>query len=151
MEIYQPEIGHEFFRVEYYGALTKYTIIEIDEANCKFSLTGLTDLSNEEYKLKEDPKPWASSSFNIDLIIENKNGEYFMDLDRAKAHSLARFEKEVNPKGVYRVARYFDDMFEQYVTENMSKKEAREKCNELNKSPRHYVYYGIVQQKSNKQ
>lgn len=74
-----------------------------------------------------------------------------MNLDDAKAHSLARFEKEVNPNGVYRVARYFDDMFEQYVTENMSKKEAREKCNELNKSPRHYVYYGIVQQKSNKQ
>ena len=42
----------------------------------------------------------------------------------------------------YRVARYFDDVFEMFVTGPTSKEEADKKALEFNnKRPRHYVFY----------
>jgi hypothetical protein len=43
----------------------------------------------------------------------------------------------------YKIARYFDDVFEQFVAYNMNKEEAEKKLKLLNRQPRYYVSYEI--------
>ena len=136
------EIGSKFYRVEYRGVITECEIIDYENGDPVYGLPRLTDFRNDEYKLNKDLKRPGSSNYPLELAISKPN-EYFDDLKKAKIKSLERFEKEVNPNGKYKVARYFDDMFEVYVTEILTKKEANIKAEELNKTPRHYVYYSV--------
>ena len=45
----------------------------------------------------------------------------------------------------YKVSRYFDDVFECYVTGELTIEEAKVKRDELNSKPRYYVSYQIRQ------
>jgi len=136
------DIGKVFWRVESYGALTQCLIHEIKNDNqAIIRLASLTDLRNQEYKLKTEIEYWASSTYGTDTL--QKSNQYYYDLDEAKKASLERFNKEVNPNGKYRVARYFDDIFECFVTDELLKKDANIQCNEFNSKPRAYVSYDI--------
>jgi len=136
------DIGKVFWRVESYGALTQCLIHEIKEDNqAVIRLAGLTDLRNQEYNLKTEIEYWRSSTYGTDAL--QKSEQYYYDLSEAKKASFDRYMKEVNPNSKYKVARYFDDVFECYVTDEMSKKDAQIKCNEFNSKQRAYVSYGL--------
>lgn len=136
------DIGKVFWRVEYRGVITQCLIFSINEKNeAVIKVATLTDFRNEEYKLKNEVDYFGTSTYGIDIIQENK--QYYFDFEMAKKASIERFNKEVNPNGKYRVARYFDDMFECFVTGSLSKKEARLMCDEFNSQPRAYVSYGL--------
>jgi hypothetical protein len=136
------DIGKIFWRVEYRGILTQCLIHEVkknDEAVIR--LATLTDLKNEEYNLKSELDYWSSSIYGTDTL--RKSNEFYYDFKEAKIASLERFNKEVNPNGKYKVARYFDDVFECYMPNEYAKKVAQIKCNELNSKPKAYVSYII--------
>mgnify|MGYP000895491922 CR=1 FL=1 len=136
------DIGKVFWRVESYGVLTQCLIHEIKEDNqAVIRLASLTDLRNQEYKLKTEIEYLGSSTYGTDTL--RKSEQYYYDLEEAKKASFDRYMKEVNPNGKYKVARYFDDIFECYVTDLLSKKDAQIKCNEFNSKPRAYVSYGL--------
>ncbi len=137
------EIGNKYYRVEYQGSLSLYEIIEYKNGDPVYSITQLTTMKNYEYAFIENPKPFGTSNFSTDVINKDKKG-WFLDFEQAKKKSYERFEYEVNPNGQYRVARYFDDIFEIYVTETLTKKEADIKAKEFNNKPRHYVSYSPV-------
>lgn len=149
-EFNASDIGKVFWRVGYQGVITQLEIYGINEkSEAVLRLITLTDLSNEEYKLKDDPQPLGSSTYGSKYLRENKSNEYFFDLEEAKKISFERFETVVNPNGIYRIARYFDDVFEGYESEGgkvieLSKKEAKAKAQIFNNRPRHYVSYAIV-------
>ena len=136
------DVGKVFWRVQSYGALTQCLIHELKEDNqAVIRLAVLTDLRNQEYNLKTEIEYWGSSTYGIDVL--QKSDQYYYDLEEAKKASLERYMKDVNPNGVYKVARYFDDIFECFVTDELSKKDAQIKCEELNSKPRAYVSYSI--------
>jgi len=136
------DIGKVFWRVGSYGALTQCLIHELKEDNTAvIRLANLTNLRNQEYNMETEIEYWASSTYGTDVLQESK--EYYYDLEEAKKASLERFNKEVNPNGIYRVARYFDNVFECFVTDELSKKDAQIKCNEFNSKPRAYVRYSL--------
>lgn len=136
------DIGKVFWRVESYGVLTQCLIYELKDANqAVIRLAVLTDLRNQEYKLKTEIEYWGSSTYGTDTL--QKSNQYYYDLEEAKKASLERYNKEVNPNGIYRVARYFDDVFECFVTGELSKSDAQIKCDEFNSKPRAYVSYGL--------
>lgn len=136
------DIGKVFWRVDYQGRLTQLLIHEIKEENkAVFRLANLTRLIDYEYKLNDVVDYMASSTYGTDVIF--KSDQYYFDLEEAKKASFERFEKEVNPNGKYRVARYFDDIFEGYASEIMTKKEAKIECDRKNDSQRHYVQFRI--------
>lgn len=136
------EIGATFYRVEYRGSITKLTIVDYKSKKPVYSLQLLTSLKNEEYNFIENPKAFGTSNFPLELAF-SKPEEYFDNIEDAKRKSIDRFEKEVNPNGDYRVARYFDNVFECYVTGVLNKKEAKEKKIQFNKKPRRYVSYDL--------
>jgi hypothetical protein len=139
------DIDSVFWRVEYYGVLSQYLIKDVlNNGNALFNISGLTDLRNGQYNLKEEIKYSSSSTFGLDILLRSPDS-YFTDLRLAKIASINRYDKEVNPNGNYRVARYFDDVFEAYDSGILNKKDAKEKASELNKRQRHYVSYGIVE------
>lgn len=136
------DIGKVFWRVEYKGMLTQCLISELkDDNNAIIRLAGLTDLRNQEYKLKTEIEYWGSSTYGTDTL--QKSDQYYYDFEEAKKVSFERYNKEVNPNDKYKVARYFDDIFECFVTGELSKKDAQIKCDEFNSKPRAYVSYGL--------
>jgi len=136
------DIGKVFWRVESYGALTQCLIHELKEDNkAVIRLAGLTDLRNQEYNLKTEVEYRGSSIYGTDVL--RKSNQYYYDLEEAKKASFERYNKEVNQTGMYKVARYFNDFFECFVTGELSKKDAQIKCNEFNSKPRVYVSYGL--------
>lgn len=139
----KAEVGNVFYRVQYQGLLTKLEIIEFKNDNPVYALTSLVTIKDDVWKFREDPKRHGTSNYPIS-IMQEKPLEYFTVYEDAVQKSLDRFEKEVNPNGNYRVARYFDDMFEAYVTGVLTKKEAKIQVEMFNTStPRHYVQYRI--------
>lgn len=142
-EFNQSDIGKLFWRVEHSGVMSQYLIEEVHEnLTATFKIAGMTNISQFEHSFRDEINYWCRSNFGTRVI--RSNDEFFLNLDIAKRASKSLFEEEVNPNGVYRVARYFDDMFEAYVTDELSKKDAHSKRDELNKQPRHYVSYGVV-------
>ena len=139
----EKDLGRLFWRVSYRGVFTQYVVSSLTKdgkggAWCR--VAQLTDLRNDIYTLKEPVLAVAYSTLSPDVFI---NEEFFIDYEEAKKNSRERFDREVNPLGKYRVARYFDDVFECYMTEVLTKTEATEEMKKLNKSPRHYVSFGI--------
>lgn len=136
------DIGKVFWRVESYGALTQCLIHEVKEdKRAVIKLAGLTDFRNEGYKMKTEIEYWTSSTYGTEVL--QRSDQFYYDFDEAKKASFDRYMKEVNPNGIYKVARYFDDVFECFVTGELSKGEAQIKCNELNSETRGYLSYGI--------
>jgi hypothetical protein len=136
------DIGKVFWRVEGCGVLTQCLIHEIKEDNqAVIRLAMLTDLKNQEYKLKTEIEYWGSSTYGTDTLQSSE--QYYFDFEEAKKVSFCWYIKEANPSGKYKVARYFDDVFECYVTDLLSKKDAQIKCNEFNSKPRAYISYGL--------
>ena len=136
------DIGKIFWRVEYRGVLTQCLIHEVKKNHeAVIRLATLTDLKNKEYALKSEIEYWSSSTYGTDTL--RKSNEFYYDFEEAKKISSERFNKEVNPNGKYKVARYFEDVFEGYIHGEFSKKVAQIKCNELNSKPRSYVNYRI--------
>ncbi len=142
-------IGGKYYRVTYDGVLREYKIIREEKGVPVYSITQLVSLKDSEYSFIEEPKSFGTSTFSLDIIKNNEQKEWFTDLEKAKNVSKERFDKVVNPNGDYRVARYFDDRFEHYVTEIMSKKEAYSEASKLNRKERAYVSYQVVMQKTN--
>jgi hypothetical protein len=136
------DIGKIFWRVEYKGVLTQCLIHEVKKNNeAVVRLATLTDLINEEYNLRSELEYWSSSTYGTDTL--RKSNEFYYDFEEAKKISLERFNKEVNPNGKYKVARYFDDVFECYMPNEYPKKVAQIKCNELNLKSKAYISYRI--------
>ena len=137
------DIGKVFWRVEYKGVLTQCLISELkDDNKAIIKLAGLTDLRNQEYKIKTEIEYWGSSTYGTDTL--QKSDQYYYDFEEAKKASFERYSKEVNPNGTYKVARYFDNIFECFVTGELSKKDAQIKCDEFNSKPIAYVNYGLI-------
>jgi len=67
-------------------------------------------------------------------LIKELNSNYEIDTTSINIQKITDMHK-------YKVARYFDDVFEIYVTGELSKDEAQSKCNELNFNSRAYVSY----------
>ena len=145
------DIGKIFWRVEYRGIMTQCIIHSVNaDGDAIIQLGGLTDLRNEEYKLKdtEDITFGGSSTYGMEYL---KRDEYHFDFEEAKTASYERYLREVNPFGECKVARYFDDVFETYVKDPVTKedlvfnkKDAKAEANRQNDAkPRAYVYYDI--------
>ncbi len=138
--------GKIIWRVGYNGPITPYKVLEVCE-NGDFVmglLPPITKITDFDYAIIElsDKEYFGKSTFNPKTC--SSAHEFFDDLELAKDQSLVNFEKEVNPNASYRVARYFDDVFEAYETGPLSKRDAIERRKQLNATQRHYVSYRAV-------
>jgi len=139
----ENKIGTVIYRVEYRGVFSRYTLVGFKEDKSPIlAVATITDFSNNSYKINEELKNWATCNFSIENALL-KTEEFFTNYDEAKLKSIERYEKEVNPNGKYKVARYFDNVFESFVTGELSKNDALEKAKQLNRSIRAYVSYSI--------
>ncbi len=145
------DVGKVFWRVEYRGILQQLLIHEVKEnADAVLRICHMTDMSNDDYKIREEVEYFGSSTYGV-ASINKSSDEYFTDLEEAKTASYERYLREVNPFGQYKVARYFDDVFETYVKDPktredlvFNKKDAKAEATRQNDAkPRAYVYYGI--------
>lgn len=145
------DVGKVFWRVGYNGVLTQLQIHEVKEnGDAVLRIGGLSDMSNYDYKIREEVEYMGSSTYGVDTI-QKSSDEYFEDLEQAKTASYERYLREVNPFGQYKVARYFDDVFETYVKDPktredlvFNKKDAKAEAIKQNDAkPRAYVYYDI--------
>ncbi len=136
------KLGDKYYRVEHQGTLSMYEVVGFKNDEPLYGITQLAYSKNDEYIYHDNPERFGTSNFSINKLKSRE--DYFDNLNEAKKEALKRFEKQVNPNGDYKVARYFDDVFEAYVTDVLTKTEANKKALELNKmKPRHYVRYSI--------
>lgn len=140
----------EFYVVSYNGILQHYKKIGYDEKNVpKWSSMSMMDCSKyEEWKIIEIKSDECKCKF-VSIFTEEyaKTIDGFFikeDFELAKISSMELYNKYFAPNSKYKVARYFDDVFECYVTGELNKKDADEKKQSLNKKTRCYVYYDIV-------
>ena len=110
----------------------------------------LESTQDEEWKLKNDIDSFeeclGKCELTEDYIRSNMKIFYeYKDFDEAAKKSKELWDKFYKPLSLYRVAQYFDDIFECYVSEPMCKKDARNlqyKFRENNK--RYGVDFGII-------
>ena len=106
-----------------------------------FCLSGCQD---DEWKLEDDislPKDYLGKCELSEEYIKN-NMEIFYeykDFDIAAKKSKELWDNFYKPSSLYKVAQYFDDIFEHYVSEAMSKKDARKEQDRLNNSNKRYL------------
>ncbi len=138
-----------YYRVEHGGRLSMWTKKPDgqSEHDTEFYIHTLSFVEEDSRwscnQAPSDKKSNRSSYLdNSGKVIDDE--EWFSDLEAAKKVAEEKYYKQINPFGKYKVARYFDDCFEAYVTKEISKKEAQEKAAEFNRRKRHYVSYGIV-------
>jgi hypothetical protein len=138
------EVGEIYFRVYYDGRMEQLTVKKIEDGKPTFSLHRLTLITDHSYKFLDEPVgSCGTTSFDF-KVIESKPKEFFGNLGKAKKTSLENFECVVNPNGKYKVARYFDDIFEATVTVAMSKQNAMAEAKKLNARLSCYVSYRIL-------
>lgn len=150
-EFTSEDIGKVFWRVEYKGVLSQLLVHEVkDNADAVLRIAHMTNLANDSYNLEEEPDYWCSSTYGTRTIRESESNEYFTDYEEAKKASYERYLREVNPFGKYKVAKYFDDHFEGYYKDPVTKeemiynkKDANIQADKLNSGPRAYVCYRI--------
>lgn len=136
------DIGKVFWRVEYRGHMTKCAVSDVNEkGEAVIELYMLTDLKNLEYKLKDKVECCGRSTCSSDILRNNK--DFYFSFNQAKKASLSRYNVDVNPNGTYKVARYFDDIFVCYVTNELPRKSAQKACNELNQKADFLVSYSL--------
>lgn len=137
IEDYQKQFPVVRYRVSYNGYLEKLVSTSKVRACFIFSLFNLMDCNTfEEWKIKNN-----NSYPCYQVLSEEGISELFTDFEEAKRVSKERWDEVVAPNALYRVAYYFDDIFEKYVTEPLSKREAFEKADEFRKKRAKYLYY----------
>lgn len=147
IEEYQKQFPIVRYRVGNNGWLERLVSTSKAGKYYVFSLINLMDCNGfEDWKIKESDNDNITSKL-FQTLSEDSISELYTDFEEAKRISKERWEKEVDPNGLYRVAHYFDDMFDGYVTEPMSKKEAFDKSDEFNKKRRYLHYYTAVKVK----
>lgn len=143
IEEYQKQFPIVRYRVLYNGYMEKFVSNSKAGKYFVFSITSLMDCNAfEEWKIKEN----NNNTSNLFQTLNLKSiSELFSDFEEAKRVSKERWDREVAPNALYRIAYYFDDMFEKYVTEPMSKIEANNKADEFRKKRARYLdYYQVV-------
>jgi len=149
------DIGKSFWKTEVHGTLTEHYIDSINADDvATMRLKTIISTKDEDYVNvpKEEQYFYGSVTYAMhtlrNYVLNNPN--YFLNLDEALEASAAKYEKEVNPNGQYKVARYFDDVFETYMKDPITKEDmiynkkgARTEAARLNGLPRAYVSYGI--------
>ncbi len=136
------KINESIYRVQYQGLITEMKLISINDNNVGvFKIRSLISIKDDIW-LEKPREFWGTQTIPLNLFDFN-GGEYYEKYFDAKIKSKERFDKEVCPNGDYKVARYFDNVFETYVTGILSKKDAKEKAKEMNGKPKHYIYYDI--------
>lgn len=143
IEEYQKQFPIVKYRVVFNGYLEKLVSNSKAGKDYVFSLIGLMDCNMfEEWKIKEDNNI-TSNLFQI--LSEDSISNLYTDFEEAKKVSKERWDKEVAPNALYRVAHYFDDMFEGYVTEPLSKRDAFAKLDDYRKKNVRYLNnYDVV-------
>ncbi len=137
--------GKKFWKVAYNnGAIEQFEVLGMEGNNVKVSRGNITDFRDNKYNLIKF-KHFGTSAFPYDIVLINKDGNYFTNLSEAKKESLKRFRHYHG--GEWRVGRYFDDIFEAYETDPLNKVDAQAECNKLNKRDRHHVQYRISRAK----
>jgi hypothetical protein len=140
MNSIKEEIGTVFYRLDYQGRMHEYTIIGNNNGECRYISISLTSFKDDIYRFERCAVE-GKLSFPISVVNE-KTEEYYDSLEDAKEISIKRFNKQINPNGNYRVARYFDDHFECFVTDILTKKEASNKRDTFKNGQ--YVSYDIM-------
>lgn len=137
IEEYQKQFPIVRYRVVFNGYLEKLVSNSKAGKYYVFSLISLMDCTGfEEWKIKENNN---NTSNLFQTLSEISIQELFSDFEEAKRVSKERWDREVAPNALYRVAYYFDDMFERYVTDPMSKREAFARADELRKKRARYL------------
>ena len=142
--------GLIFYRVEYNGVITALKVLEeLPNGDKKMagSNEALTKITPFEISFVDDwafcPSIWTQT-FNPEK--PEYEGKFFTDVALAKAKALENFQKDARPNDLYRIARYFDDVFDGYVRESdgpMSKQKALERLKEY-KNNSIYTRFRIV-------
>jgi len=146
IELKKVEVGSIFYRVSFNGSLREYKVVKFDKDIPVYEINQMTNFRNDEYKLLENIKQSKyvyTSTFGID-VMEKEPDEWYSDIKKALKVSEDLFYKVINPHGKYRVAIYFDDVFDGWKTGILTKKEAYQKIKEFNKIPRAYVSFRAV-------
>lgn len=143
IEEYQKQFPIVKYRVVFNGYLEKLVSNSKAGKDYVFSLIGLMDCNMfEEWKIKVDNN---STSKLFQILSEDSISKLYTDFEEAKEVSKERWDKEVAPNALYRVAHYFDDMFEGYVTEPLSKRDAFAKLDDYRKKNFRYLNnYDVV-------
>lgn len=137
IEAYQKQFPIVRYRVRYNGYLEKLVSESKAGKYFVFSVGSPMDCNIfEEWKIKEE----NVSRHGYQTLTKESISELFSDFEEAKRVSKEKWDKDVAPNALYRVAYYFDDIFERYVTEPMTKKEAFAKADELRM--KRYSYLG---------
>lgn len=138
------DIGKIYFRVLHQGQLELCLIRKITETNkAIIHCYSLSSFQQDVFSLIE-PAYLYSSEYTSNVLRNEK--EYLFSLEKAINKSLENFYLNVCPHGAYKVALYFDDVFQYFITGNLSKKQAEVKRSELSaKKPQGSLYsYSIV-------
>lgn len=138
------DVGKIYFRVLHQGQLELCLIRKITETNrAIIHCYSLSSFEQDVFSLIA-PAYSHSSEYSSDVLKNEK--EYFYSLEEAVNKSLEKIYLDVCPHGTYKVAVYFDDVFQNFITGNLSKKQAEIKRSELSaKKPQGSLYsYGIV-------
>lgn len=140
IEDYQKQFPVVGYRVGYNGYLEK--VVSTSKVGCFFifSIFSLMDCNTfEEWKIKETDNGHPYFCKIVDV------SEFFIDFEEAKKVSKERWDKIVAPNALYRVAHFFDDIFEGYLTKPISKREAFEKVKEFRRNRKKYLdRYDVV-------
>ena len=139
------EIGKKYWFVSYDGAITEAEIISVDNKGViVWKRRGITNFSNDTYKIIDEESSLTSTSKYTLEEFAKYYSKYSDDFDIAIQFSKELFEKVINPNGIYKVAQDFDNVFEKYVSEHLSKADARIRKTELEAKKRHLVSYRLV-------
>lgn len=137
IEEYQKQFPIVRYRVIFNGYLEKLVSNAKSGKYYVFSIISLMDCNGfEEWKIKENSN---STSNLFQTLSKDSISKLYTDFEEAKKVSKERWDKEVAPNALYRVAYYFDDIFERYVTEPMSKREAFAKVGEYRQKNKRYL------------
>ncbi len=139
------EIGKKYWFISYDGAITEAEIISVnDEGVILWKRRAITNFSNDTYKIIDEESSLTTTSKYTLEEFAKFHSKYSDDFDIAIQFSKELFEKVINPNGIYKVAQDFDNVFEKYVSEPVSKAHAKIRKTELEAKKRHLVSYRLV-------
>lgn len=141
------DVNSVFYRVCYGGHVQVLTVLDVnDKKEATFLLESISKFTDQGIVYFDSPqksKYRATSKYGFNIIKPKLGTEYFTNLEDAKKASKTYYEKENPPNAKYRVSRYYDGIFETYVSGELNKSEANKICCERNKEPRYYVQYRV--------
>lgn len=142
---YNKEFPIVLYSVSNQGVIVKYVCESKMGDKYAFSIYNLMACDMfDEWKLTNPINAEKSCLVEIKRKqTDGKWGELYQDFSYACNLSKERWDKEVNPNGRYRVAKYFDDMFDGYVTPVLSKKDTYEIMRKSNLNANYLSRYEI--------